>query len=51
MAMLAKANALRFPDTNVVFPGITGQPMSDMTLLKVLRDMSEPTMSMVFAPL
>ena len=24
------------------FPGVAGKPMSDMTLLKVLRDMSEP---------
>ena len=42
LAVLAKANAFRLPDTNVVFPGVAGKPMSDMTLLKVLRDMSEP---------
>lgn len=41
-AVLAKAYALRLPDTDVVFPGLAGKPMSDMTLLKVLRDMSEP---------
>lgn len=42
LAVLSKANALRLIDTDVVFPGATGNPMSDMTLLKVLRDMSEP---------
>lgn len=42
LAVLAKADALRVVDTDVVFPGATGKPMSDMTLLKVLRDMSEP---------
>ena len=42
LTVLAKANALRLIDTDVVFPGATGNPMSDMTLLKVLRDMSEP---------
>lgn len=42
LAVLAKADALRLVDTDVVFPGVAGAPMSDMTLLKVLRDMSEP---------
>ena len=42
LAVLAKANAFRLPDTDVVFPGVAGKPMSDMTLLKVLRDMKEP---------
>lgn len=42
LAVLAKANALRLEGTDVVFPGVAGKPMSDMTLLKVLRDMSEP---------
>jgi integrase len=42
LAVLAKANAFRLSDTDVVFPGVAGKPMSDMTLLKVLRDMSEP---------
>ncbi|MGQ0277062.1 tyrosine-type recombinase/integrase [Sphingopyxis sp. Q841] len=42
LAVLAKANAFRLPDTNVVFPGAAGKPMSDMTLLKVLRDMEVP---------
>jgi integrase len=42
LAALAKANAFRRPDIDVVFPGATGKPMSDMTLLKVLRDMNEP---------
>lgn len=42
LAVLAKADALRLVDSDVVFPGTGGKPMSDMTLLKVLRDMSEP---------
>jgi len=42
LAVLAKANALRLEGADVVFPGVAGKPMSDMTLLKVLRDMSEP---------
>jgi len=42
LAVLAKAVALRLEGTDQVFPGADGGPMSDMTLLKVLRDMSEP---------
>lgn len=42
LAVLAKANALKLAGTDQVFPGVNGKPMSDMTLLKVLRDMSEP---------
>lgn len=42
LAVLAKAAAFRMSETDVVFPGVAGKPMSDMTLLKVLRDMSEP---------
>jgi integrase len=42
LAVLAKADALRVAESDVVFPGVAGKPMSDMTLLKVLRDMSEP---------
>lgn len=42
LAVLAKADALRISDSDVVFPGPTGKPMSDMTLLKILRDMGEP---------
>jgi len=42
LAVLSKADALRLGDSDVVFPGSTGKPMSDMTLLKVLRDMGEP---------
>lgn len=42
MAVLAKADAFRIEGAEVVFPGATGKAMSDMTLLKVLRDMSEP---------
>lgn len=42
LTVLAKADALRLTDTDVVFPGTAGKPMSNMTLLKVLRDMGEP---------
>ena len=42
LAVLAKANAFKLPETDIAFPGVAGKPMSDMTLLKVLRDMSEP---------
>jgi len=42
LAVLAKAAALKLEGTEQVFPGFNGGPMSDMTLLKVLRDMSEP---------
>lgn len=42
MRVLAKANVFRQEDTDIVFPGVSGKPMSDMTLLKVLRDMAEP---------
>ncbi|MBA3510850.1 site-specific integrase [Sphingomonas sp.] len=42
LAVLAKAAALKLAGTDQVFPGAGGGPMSDMTLLKVLRDMSEP---------
>lgn len=42
LAVLAKAEAFRMPNIDVVFPGMAGGPMSDMTLLKVLRDMGEP---------
>ena len=42
LAVLTKAAAFRLMETDVVFPGAAGKPMSNMTLLKVLRDMSEP---------
>ena len=42
LAVLAKVDVLRLSGTDIVFPGMAGKPMSDMTLLKVLRDMSEP---------
>ena len=42
LAVLAKATALKLEGSDQVFPGTAGKPMSDMTLLKVLRDMSEP---------
>lgn len=42
LTVLAKANTVRLSGTDVVFPGSAGKPLSDMTLLKVLRDMAEP---------
>jgi integrase len=42
LAVLAKAAALKLEGTDQVFPGANGGSMSDMTLLKVLRDMGEP---------
>lgn len=42
MTVLTKAAALKLEGSDQVFPGANGGPMSDMTLLKVLRDMSEP---------
>ncbi len=42
LAVLAKAAALKLEGSEQVFPGVNGEPMSDMTLLKVLRDMKEP---------
>ena len=42
LAVLSKAAALKLAGSDFVFPGANGGAMSDMTLLKVLRDMSEP---------
>lgn len=42
IAVLRRAAALRLAGTNHVFPGTGGKAMSDMTLLKVLRDAGEP---------
>jgi len=42
LALLSKATALKMAGTETVFPGNSGKPLSDMTLLKVLRDASEP---------
>lgn len=42
LAVLAKADAVRLEGAEVVFPGMTGKEMSNMTLLKVMRDMCEP---------
>ena len=42
LSVLARAEALKQPETEVVFPGMTSKPMSNMTLLKVMRDMQEP---------
>lgn len=42
LAVLSKAAALKIAGSEHVFPGFSSGAMSDMTLLKVLRDMSEP---------
>ncbi len=43
LAVLAKANTMRVAGTDLVFPGSSlKNPMSNMTLLKVLRDAEEP---------
>lgn len=42
LAVLRKAAALKLAGSNLIFPGMSGEPMSDMTLLKVLRDAGEP---------
>ena len=42
LEVIAKANSFRLSDSLIVFPGVGGKPMSDMTLLKLLRDMAEP---------
>lgn len=42
LTILSKAAALKMTGSEFVFPGASGGAMSDMTLLKVLRDMSEP---------
>jgi integrase len=42
LAVLRRSAALKLAGTNHVFPGVGGKTMSDMTLLKVLRDAGEP---------
>lgn len=42
LAVLKSAAAVRLTGTELVFPGADGSPMSDMTLLAVLRRMKEP---------
>lgn len=42
LKVLDKAAALRLAGSDIVFPGVSGGAMSDMTLLKVLRDAGEP---------
>lgn len=42
LAVLTKAEAMQMEGAEVVFPGMTGKAMSNMTLLKVMRDMQEP---------
>jgi len=43
MAVLRSALAVRIEGTELVFPGTNGNPMSDMTLLAVVRRTKEPT--------
>ncbi|MGB3796525.1 MAG: tyrosine-type recombinase/integrase [Alteraurantiacibacter sp.] len=42
MAVFVRAEAMQTEGTEVAFPGMTGKAMSNMTLLKVMRDMQEP---------
>lgn len=42
LVVLRKAAALKLEGSNLIFPGMSGKPMSNMTLLKVLRDAGEP---------
>ncbi|MEQ9661530.1 MAG: integrase arm-type DNA-binding domain-containing protein [Parasphingopyxis sp.] len=43
LEVFERAAALRIADTPLVFPGQKrGKPLSDMTLLKILRDQNEP---------
>ena len=42
LSVLNRATALRLAGSDFVFPGVNGGAMSDMTLLKVLRDAGEP---------
>jgi integrase len=42
IAILKHVLLLRKRDDSPVFPGIKGQPLSDMTLLKIMRDRSLP---------
>ena len=42
LAVLTRATALTLAGSDFVFPGVSGGAMSDMTLLKVLRDAGEP---------
>jgi integrase len=42
LAILERAATIRKSDTEVIFPGTKGQPLSDMTMLKIMRDRSLP---------
>ena len=42
LSVLNRAAALKLAGSDFVFPGFSGGAMSDMTLLKVLRDAGEP---------
>ena len=42
MAVLVKAEAVQMEGAEVVFPGMSGKAVPDMTLLKVMWDMQEP---------
>ena len=44
LAVLKRAGAYRLAGTDLVFPGVNGGPMSDMTLLKCLRDLTHGDM-------
>ncbi len=42
LAILKKAQETRTKDEAPIFPGTKGQPLSDMTMLKIMRDRSLP---------
>ena len=42
MAILSRAASIRKTNDAVIFPGTKGQPLSDMTMLKIMRDRSLP---------
>lgn len=42
LAVLQRAAAFRLAGSEYAFPGVSGGAMSDMTLLKILRDAGEP---------
>ena len=42
LAILERAATVRASDDALLFPGSKGQPLSDMTMLKIMRDRSLP---------
>ena len=42
ISLLEAAKAFRMASSDLIFPGTKGQPLSDMTLLKVMRDEALP---------